>query len=240
MPVAGRRAGAVLLSAGLVVITLAGGAGGYGIGHLTQPKAQPSGSAAPLHPGEGAGTPTPVEPLNTAEPDPTPALRRGELRYKEREFVAEQTVRSRVTAEVPRNWGMTQPDPPKEVRYTDPAGRRYVRIEAGFTIERSPRASMEQRVLVLANTPRREDLQILSKKVAEDGRTATLTYTFIPTRTNARPQALRYVVVRWVALDDSGNTAVEISSSGLIQDKDATWAVLERASDTVTRSDSES
>ncbi|WP_143466090.1 hypothetical protein [Kribbella sp. ALI-6-A] len=238
---AGRRAGAVLLSAGLVVITLAGGAGGYGIGHLTQPKAQPSGSAAPLHVDGGDGTPTPVEPVNTAVPDPTPALRRSELRYKEREFVAEQAVRSRVTAEVPKNWRMTQPDPPKEARYTDPTARRYVRIEAGFTIERPPQASMEQRILMLANTPSREDLRILNTQVTEDGRSATLTYTFIPTRADGdpRPQALRYVVVRWVALDDSGDCAVEISSTGLIQDKDAIWAVLERASDTVTRSDSE-
>jgi hypothetical protein len=224
----------VLLSAGLVVITLAGGAGGYGIGHLTQPETQASDAAAPLHPGGSDATPTPVEPVNTAVPDPTPALRRSELRYKEREFVAELAVRSQVTVEVPRNWRFTQPDPPKEARYTDPTGRRYVRVEAGFTIERPPRVSMEQRILVLANTPRREDLQILSKQVAEDGRSATLTYTFVPDK------SLRYVVVRWVALDDSGNCAIEISSTGLIQDKDATWAVLERASETVTRSDSES
>jgi hypothetical protein len=40
--------------------------------------------------------------VNTAVPDPTPALKRSELRYKEREFVAEAAVRSRVTVEVPR------------------------------------------------------------------------------------------------------------------------------------------
>jgi hypothetical protein len=223
----------VLLSAGLVVITLAGGAGGYGLGHLTQPEAQASGLAAPLHAGGGDGTPTPVEPVNTAVPDPTPALRRSELRYKEREFVAELAVRSQVTVEVPRNWRFTQPDPKVEGRFTDPTGKRWIRIEAGFTIQRPPRASMEQRILMLANTPRREDLRILSKQVAEDGRSATLAYTFV------KDTSLRYVVVRWVALDDSGNCAIEISSTGLIQDKDATWAVLERASDTVTRSDSE-
>jgi hypothetical protein len=126
---------------------------------------------------------------------------------------------------------MTQPDPKKEARFTDPLAKRWVRIEAGFTIQRPPAASMEQRIGWLGGTPRKQDLRILSKEVADDGRSATLTYAYIPA------QALRYVVVRWIALDDSGYCAVEISSTGLIQDKDGTGAVLERATDSVTRDD---
>jgi hypothetical protein len=137
-----------------------------------------------LRPGDGPGTPTPtpVEPVNTAVPDPTPALKRSELRYKEREFVAEAAVRSRVTVEVPRNWWMTQPDPKKEARFTDPLAKRWVRIGAGFIIQRPLAASMEQKIGWLGGTPRKQDLRILSKQVADDGRSATLTYTYIPER----------------------------------------------------------
>jgi hypothetical protein len=234
MPVAGRFVGGVLLSAGLVVITLAGGAGGYGLGHLTEPRDQPTGSAAPLRPSAEI-TPTPTEPLNIAVKDPTAALKKSELQYKEREFVAEKTVRSQVTVYVPKNWHMTlSADPQNEARFTDPTGRRFVRVQAGFTIERPPAASMAERIGQLEGTPYRQDLQVVSQRVAEDKRSATLTYTYIPDP----ERILRYVVVRWVALDDSGNCAVEIAVSGLNQDKEAIPAVLERATDNVTRSDS--
>ncbi|GAB2556097.1 hypothetical protein GCM10027269_06940 [Kribbella endophytica] len=229
---AGRFVGAVLVSAGLVVITLAGAASGYGIGHLTEPKDQPTGSAAPLRPSAEV-TPTPTEPLNIAVKDPTPGLKKSELRYKEREFVAEKIVRSQMTLDVPKNWHMTiSADPPDEARFTDPTGRRFVRVQAGFTIERPPAVSMAERIGQLEGTPYRQDLKIVSDQVAEDGRSATLTYTYIPEKT------LRYVVVRWVALDDSGNCAVEIGAAGLIQDKDGLLAAMERATETVTRSDS--
>jgi hypothetical protein len=72
---------------------------------------------------------------------------------------------------------------------------------------------------------------VLSHEVAGDGRTAALVYTYIP------DQTVRYVVVRWAALDDSGDCAVEISSTGLEQDEAAVWDVLEHANDTVTRTD---
>lgn len=238
MPVAGRFVSAVLVSAGLVVITLAGAASGYGIGHLTEPKDQPTGSAAPLRPSAEV-TPTPTEPLNIAVKDPTPALDERDLQYKEREFVAEAAVRSHVTVEVPKNWRMTQADPQIDARFTDPRARRFVRVQAGFTIARPPAASMAERIGQLSGTPHQEALKILSQDVAEDRRSATLVYHWIPTQTDPRiPQSLRYVMVRWVALDDSGNCAVEIGVGGLDQDKGSLPAVLERATETVTRSDS--
>ncbi|WP_148256800.1 hypothetical protein [Kribbella flavida] len=226
----GRRVGTAMLTGGLLVITLLGGAGGYGLGHLTQPESRPSSTASPLRPSDG--TPSPSEPVNTAVPDPTPALRKSTLRYKTRAFTAESVVRSHVTAEVPRNWRMTQPDPMTEGRFTDPTGKRWVRIEAGFTIQRPPAASMAVRIEVLGDLPVKQAVRIISKQVSADKRSATLTYTYIPDRT------LRYVVVRWVALDRSGNCAVEISSTGLQQDKDAIWDVLDHVSNSVTRSDS--
>ncbi|GAB3817625.1 hypothetical protein [Kribbella italica] len=229
---AGRFVGGVLLGAGLLVITLAGGAGGYGIGQLTEPRAQSTESAAPLGPSAEV---TPTEPLNVAVKDPTPALKKSELRYKEREFVAKKTVRSQVTVEVPKDWHLTlSADPQDQARFTDPTGRRFVRVQAGFTIERPPAASMAERIGQLDGTPYRQDLRIVSERVAEDKRSATLIYTYVPDP----EKVLRYVVVRWVALDGSGNCAVEIAVSGLNQDKEAIPAVLERAADSVTRSDS--
>lgn len=227
MPVTGRFAGGVLLSAGLVVVTLAGGAGGYGIGHLTEPRTQPTGSAAPLQP-----TGTPTLKLNVPVKDPAPALQKSELRYKEREFVAEKSVRSQVTVDIPKNWRMTMSaETPYEARFTDPTDKRFVRVQAGFAIERPPKTSLEIRVGQLANHPKQEDLRIVSRDVADDKRSATLVYTYVPRST-------RYVMVRWVALDDSGNCAVEIGASGLIQDKAAIEALLDQASESVTRSDS--
>jgi hypothetical protein len=185
-------------------------------------------------------TPTPTEPLNIAAKDPTPALEKSELRYTGRDFVAENTVRSQVTLDAPKNWKMTLSAEPKDVaRFSDPTGRRFVRVQAGFTIERPPAESMTERIGQLSGTPHQEALRILSHDVAEDQRSATLVYNWIPTQVDARiPQSLRHVMVRWVALDDSGNCAVEIAVGGLTQDKDALKAVLEVATDSVTRSDS--
>ncbi|WP_145803803.1 hypothetical protein [Kribbella amoyensis] len=222
-----RVAGTMLLASGLLGIAALGTAGGYGVGLLTSADAQTSGSPAPI----GSTTPTPTEPVKTGLPDNTPALDKGDLRYKTRSFVADWAVRSNVTVKVPSNWWMTQPDPKKEARFTDPTGKRFVRIEAGFTITRPPTASLEAKIQALRGVPPSQALKILSRDVADDGRTATLVYTYIP------QESVRHVVVRWVALDDSGNCAVEISAGGLPQDEQAVRDVLEHATDTVTRTD---
>jgi hypothetical protein len=233
--VAGRRVGTMLLASGVLSVGALGTAGGYGVGLLTSTDTNRAGSPTPIATSESTPTPpvtsTPTPPLKTGKPDDTPALRKSSLRYRTRSFVAEFAVRSSVTVKVPQTWWMTQPDPKKEARFTDPTGKRWIRIEAGFTIRRPPEASLEERVEQLVAVPASQALQIVSHDVAEDGRTATLVYTYIP------DQIVRYVVVRWVALDESGNCAVEISSTGLPQDVDAVWDVLEHATGTVTRTD---
>jgi hypothetical protein len=59
----------------------------------------------------------------------------------------------------------------------------------------------------------------------------------VPPEVLAPKATVRYVIVRWVA-DDSGLCAVEMSSTGLPQDKEALMAVLDKASSSVERRDS--
>lgn len=230
MVVAGRLIGRALLGCGLLVVTLLGGAGGYGLGLWTMDSSANAGPAAPLAVAR-TSTPTP-KPVKTAKPDGTKALAVSKLSYKVRDFTAEQVVKSRVTVKVPKNWRMTQPDPKSEARFTDPADKRYIGIEAGFTIRRPPAESMAERIAVLKELPADQVVKIISEEVDESGRNATLVYTCIPKET------LRHVIIRWSALDSTGNAAVQLTVTGLPQDKPALWDVLDRATESVTRDDS--
>jgi hypothetical protein len=231
-----------LLGSGLLAVTLLGGAGGYGIGWLTISAASETstGMAVPLaavSPSTAPASPTgppssPPEPPKTPVPDNTPPLLASDLSYKTRDFVAESTVHSMVTVKVPRNWKMTQPDPMDSARFTDPTTKRWIRIEAGFTITRPPKDSMAAKVALLNTISSSQALTYLSQQVDPKARTATLTYTYIPDKT------LRYVIVRWVALDASGNVGTEISVTGLRQDRLGLLDVLDHATAGVTRTDS--
>ena len=233
MVVAGRWVGSVLLCSSMVGITVIGGAGGYGFGlwNSSARTASAHGVAVPL---SLVSTPTPsqpTKPVKKAQPNDAKALKVSDLEYKLRHFDVEAVVRSSITVEVPRNWGDTLQDPPKEMRFTDPTTLRWIRIAAGFSIRRLPAESMAERVETLKNNPADQDLKVVSQQVSDDGRTATLTYTYIP------KDYLRRVVVRWVALEGSPNAAVEIGSTGLPQDTAAIMDVLDHATETVTRTD---
>jgi hypothetical protein len=231
--------GRALLGAGLLVVTLLGGAGGYGVGWLTSSTASHSttGQAMPLGgigPSPSPSTPTSTStepPTKTPKPDNTPPLLAQDLAYKTRQFVAELVVRSEVAVKVPRNWKMTQPDPKDEARFTDPTGKRWIRVEAGFSLTRPPADSMAARIALLKTIPSSQALTIVSQETDAKARTATLTYSYIPDQTT------RYVIVRWAALDASGNVAVEMSSTGLPQDRPALVDVLDEATASVSRVD---
>jgi hypothetical protein len=235
--VAGRRSGGALLGSGLFVVTLLGGAGGYGAGLWTTATQSDAsmGSAAPLSALSPSTTPsTPSEPSpppKTVQPDDSPPLLAGDLSYKTRQFVAKSVVRSSVRLKVPADWWMTQPDPPKLARFTDPTNKRWIRIEAGFSIRRPPVESMAERIAALKTISPDQMVKIVSQEGEPGSRTATLVYTYVPEQT-------LYVIVRWVALDDSGNCAVEMSSTGLPQDRKALMDVLDHATESVTRTDS--
>ncbi|GAB2635645.1 hypothetical protein [Kribbella swartbergensis] len=230
-----------LLGSGLVAITAIGGAGGYGVGLLTATdrSAAAAGTAAPLGPVQPSTptpstTPSPTVPPRNVVPDNSPPLEADELRYKSRSFSVEYVYRSQLTARLPSNWEMTRPDPPRTARFTDPTGKRWLRIEAGFTIQRPPAASMQARIAQLDALPKDQMVKYVSRTV--EGNYATLAYTYVPPASLSPVATVRYVIVRWVA-DDSGLCAVEMSSTGLPQDKNALMEVLDKAASTVVRRD---
>jgi hypothetical protein len=242
--VAGRGIGRALLSTGLLGATLLGGAGGYGLGLLTGPaEATSKGVAAPLEATKSTSTPTPTPPppvqVKTPKPDNTPPLVESDLTYRTRAFVAVDAVTSKISVRVPRDWRMTQPYPQIEARFTDPTTKRWIRVEAGFTVRRPPAESMAARVAELKQVDPTEALKIISEQSGtathDDGTPltySTLIYSYIPVDTT------RYVIVRWVALDKSGLAAVEMTSTGLPQDRTALLAVLQHATESVVRTDS--
>lgn len=229
---AGGWGGRVLLGSGLLAATLLGGAGGYGAGLVTSPEvAVASGPAAPLSP-LTAPTPTPVSslPPKKVVPDETPALQVDDLSFRTRTFTARSVVQSTVTLKVPSNWTFTQPDPPVLGRYNAPTTKRWIRIEAGFTIRRAPAESMAARLKDLGGVPKNQLVTILSSKIDAKTQNATLVYTYVP------EQSVRYVIVRWVANND-GLCMLEMAVTGLPQDKEALNLILDRATDTATRTD---
>jgi hypothetical protein len=240
--VAGRGLGRALLSTGLLGATLLGGAGGYGLGLLTSPAAAASkGVAAPLEATRSSSTTTPPPPVQvkTPKPDNTPPLVESDLTYRTREFTAVAAVTSKISVKVPRDWRMTQPYPQIEARFTDPTTKRWIRVESGFTVRRPPAESMAARVAELKQVDPAEALKIISEQSGtgthDDGTPltySTLIYSYIPVDTT------RYVIVRWVALDKSGLAAVEMTSTGLPQDRPALSSVLQHATESVVRTDS--
>jgi hypothetical protein len=229
--VVGRKVGTALLASGLLAITLLGGAGGYGVGlWTTTGTAATDGQAAPLSGLKLPPTLSPTPPARKIVQDDSPALRVDDLRYKTRVFTAKMAVKSTVRVQVPALWDFTQPDPPKLGRYTDPTKKRWIRIEAGFTIQRPPAESMAIRINELKAIPANQMVKVLSEEVDQETRNATLVYTYVP------DSSVRYVIVRWVA-DETGNCIFEMGSTGLPQDEDALLAILDRATETATRTD---
>ena len=229
--------GALLVS-GLVAMIAIGGAGGYGVGLLTtvDQTADAAGAAAPLGTAGPSSatpsvTPTPTPPPKKVVPDHTDPLKADDLYYKTRQFTATSVVRSRVKVRVPGNWSFTQPDPPTIGRYTDPTGKRWLRIEAGFTIRRAPADSMAAKLMDLRTVPAGQMLSIKSQSVDPDTHNATLVYTYVP------DNSVRWVIVRWVANGD-GLCTFEIAVTGLPQDKAALEDVLQHAADSAVRDDS--
>jgi hypothetical protein len=228
-----------MLGAGLLTLAGVGSAGGYGAGLFLTEKPSLAGTAAPLPVGTSLGTsttPTPTAPPRKITYDRSPALRADELRYTTRTFTVTEMLKSRITVRVPADWTYTKQDPPKSGRFTDRTKKRWIRIEAGFTITRPPADSLAARIKQLAAISADQMVKILDQDQQENH--ATLTYTYVPDEELSPQSILRYVVVRWVA-DESGNCAVEMSATGLPQDKEALLAVLDRASDSVERRDSQ-
>lgn len=223
-----------MLGAGLLTLAGVGGAGGYGAGLFLTDEPSLAGTAAPLPLGSTtppATTPSPTPPPVKILPDHTKALDPDDLEYKTREFEVSNAVHSTVRVRVPSTWKFTQPDPPTIGRYNDPSGKRWIRVEAGFTIRRPPAVSMAARVSQLESVPARQMLAYRSRDVDPDTNEATLEYTFVP------QNSLQLVIIRWVA-NPAGLCTFEIAVVGLPQDRDAMQDILKHAADSATRNDS--
>jgi hypothetical protein len=228
----------VVLGAGLLTLAGVGGAGGYGAGLFLTEDPSLAGTAVPLPLGSNLGTsatPSPTPPPRKVTYDNSPALEADELDYTTRNFTVTDMVRSRISVRVPSDWTYTKQDPPKSGRFTDRTKKRWIRIEAGFTITRPPADSLAARIRQLGGISAAQMVKILAQDVRDEH--ATLTYTYVPDEELSPQGILRYVVVRWVA-DESGDCAVEMSATGLPQDKEALLDVLDQASASVERSDS--
>ncbi|TCC43037.1 hypothetical protein [Kribbella sindirgiensis] len=228
-----------MLGAGLLTLAGVGGAGGYGVGLFLTKEPSLAGTAAPLAVSPTPGTtptptPTPTGPPRKVTYDKSPALDADDLSYATRTFTVTDMVRSRISVRVPSDWVYTKQTPPKSGRFTDRTKKRWIRVEAGFTITRPPADSLAARLKQLAGISASQMVKILSQEV--EANYATLSYTYVPDEELSPEGVLRHVIVRWVA-DDTGNCAVEMSSTGLPQDKDALLDVLDHATDSVQRRD---
>jgi hypothetical protein len=230
--VAGRRLGRALLGSGLLGVTLLGGAGGYGLGLLTTGEQASAGTAAAPLTGTSAGPTTPTTTPKTIVPDNSKPLRAEDIEYKIRSFTVRDALQSAVSVRVPGDWQISvPPDTEKYIRYNEPARKRWIRIEAGFTVQRSPALSMAAKIDLLQALPATQRLTIRAHSIDPKTQDATLLYSYVPDRT------LRYVIVRWVA-NPAGLCHFEIAVTGLPQDKAALETILDHAAESATRSDS--
>lgn len=231
---------------GLVAgVALVGVAAGFGAGLLTQE--DPRTGTGPVLPMAAAPTPvttpstTPVA-RKTPVPDDEPALDTGDLSYRTVDFRLTKAPHApvRVRLEVPQDWKYQRiDDQTDQIRYVDPTGKRWIRIESGFLIERPPVDSMNELVTTLRTSVAPEndlriegrDVKALAGEKGDSRNVATVRYSYIPNQRRLQ------VIVRWVGYGAPGNVAVELSITGLPQDKEALTAIMDQASLTVERFD---
>lgn len=237
------RRGTALLASGLVAMIALGGAGGYGVGWLTAldrsvsatGKAMPLGQIKAVTP--LAPTPTTSIPVESRKPQPDDSkpLRVDDLRYKTQPFTVQGTaLESEISLKVPKDWTYSPQADKDTARFNEATMKRWLRVEGGFPLTRHPSVSMAKRIVELKKLDASQYVTILSQ--VDDGDTATLTYTYVPTEALSPLPILRRVIVRWVA-DDSGNVAVELGVTGLPQDAAALRDVIDHASESVVRHD---
>ncbi|MFC0627120.1 hypothetical protein [Kribbella deserti] len=198
-------------------------------------------AGSPNDPDQANSTPPQLGIIRKAPiPNDKPALNPKHLDYRPVDFKlrTKPNPSVEVALSVPRGWTFrAYPKEPQQIRYLDPTLERGLRIESGFTPLRRPNELMDSHIAELVSSqPPENDLQVKSRSsstVIDDQGNAravsTLVYTYVPSQT------LRFVAVRWVALD--GDKAdVEMTVNGLPQDERALTAILDVASRTVTRS----
>ena len=229
----------------VIGVGIVGVAAGVGAGLATQQAPRTgTGPVLPMAAAPSAVTTPSATPVarKTPVPDDEPALDPDDLRYRSVDFDLTKPPYDpvRVALQVPQGWTYRKdPGETDQIRYVDPTGKRWLRIQSGFLIERPPVDSMNQLVSTLkAGVPPENDLRIEPPSAATitgvdgDSRSiATVAYSYIPNERQLQ------VIVRWVGFGALGNVAVEMSITGLPQDEPALTEIMERASTTVERFD---
>lgn len=233
-----------LLVIGIVLLGIAGAGAGYYGGRLVEPTPDTVGTVAgPLAAGTAPITrpsATPTIPLSRKTPVPSDIspLLVDDLRFKTRNFSVEGTTAEqvRLSIKTPSNWQLTSsPKTPDEVKFLDPLKERAVRVQSGFTPDKTVVQSRLEIVKgLLESQPYQNDVQIKfqgeSQVEGDDGQVrtvSTLIYTYIPV------DIVRYVIVRWVATGNDDMATVEMSVAGLPQDVKALNEVLDQATRSV-------
>ena len=236
------------LLAAVLASAVIGVGGGYAVAVVTEPDLPgASGQPAPL-PGSGdrvVPTPKPSARTVSPEPDDTSPLSTA-LVYRRKTFTVQAALRSEVSLHAPADWSQTEPRADRQ-QFTDPLGKRWLRIESGFNPLRSPADSRTAKMELLQDTdPPNPNLKMddsrpdetLKGRDGEPRSISTLIYTYAPEKTGApNTYATRLVITRWIAFGEGENTGVELSISGLPQDVKALAKVIDRATETVTRRD---
>lgn len=229
-----------ILVSGVVLITLLGAAGGYYTGDRTElPVPTAAGEAVPLG---GASPSQPQLTRKTPKPNNLTALQVDELDFRTQKFTVHQDSQPpvRLSVRVPDGWRKTvDKKAPGEVKFLDSLRERGVRVEAGFQPGLTT-AQMRDKLIqgLESSQPYENNLQIVAKTddtiTGSDGRpreTSTVVYTFIPGKD------VRYVIVRWVATAGDSMATVEMSITGLPQDKAALHLIADQAAKSATPED---
>lgn len=236
------------LLAAVLASAVIGVGGGYAAGVVTEPDVPgASGQPGPLPGNSGQAVPTakPSTRTVTPVPDDTSPLS-ADIVFRRRTFEVQSALRSEISLHAPGDWRQTEPRDDRE-QFTDPLGKRWLRVESGFNPLRPPADSRTAKMEMLRGTePPNPNLKMDDSRPDEtregrDGKPrsiSTLVYTYAPEASSTpNTYVTRLVITRWVAFGEGENTEVELSVTGLPQDVKALEKILDRATDTVTRRD---
>lgn len=161
-------------------------------------------------------TPDSAPPVVNSRPTPKPSsgtgLQADSLQFTSQTFGDDKAP---VSADVPTGWKTSQTG--TRPRYLDPTGVWQVRFDARGS-KQSPSQQVEARVKSIDE----QDLEVISR---DNG---TLIYTYVD-----KTRGPRMGLSRFIPADDGNRTAMEITVGGRPEDEAGLRAVLQRATDTL-------
>ncbi len=235
----------------VVGIAVLSAAGGYGVGELTQPKSVRSIDTGPIAavsatPAPSSPTPSPAT-TRTPVPNDDPALDPAELAFESRTFTVvgdaapNVGARAEIAGDVPRHWRKVDlHDRPDWGKFNNPSNsKRSMRygLPVAETIEESKKVQIGRLTPLVDQLVTFQPVAPSGTTTGPDGAERTYTaiaYTYLPP---GEDKSLLYVLTRWVSVHGDGRADVEISVTGLPQDKAALEKIMNRAMKSAVRED---